>query len=90
MDVAKVLRTGGLAAAQFGQTVHGVANYPLMKLRRKMAGLLGGASAGKDPTLVLVASDAASGNAMDPAFAAHTEPIVHWASAVWEGWMPVD
>ena len=90
VDIAKVLRTGGLTAAQFGQAVHGVADYPLMQLRRKAAGLVGGAAAGKNPNLVLVAADAASGNAMDPAFAAHTDPVVHWASAVWEGWMPVE
>ena len=90
VDVAKVLRTGGLAAAQFGQAVYGVADYPLMQLRRKVAGLVGGAAAGKDPNLVLVASDAATGKVMDPAFVAHTDPIVHWACAVWERWMPLE
>ena len=76
-SVSPSVARSGLAAAQFGQAFYGVADYPLMQLRRKVAGLVGHSVAGEGPNLVLVGSDAAWGSSMDPAFAAHTDPIVH-------------
>ena len=42
VDIARLLRTGGLAGAQFGQAAMGMAGYSLMQLRRTAAGLIGG------------------------------------------------
>ena len=89
VDVARVLRTGGLAAAQFGQATLGLSDYPLLQLRRRVAGLIGGDASGKDPNLVLIAADARLRHMVDPAFAAHSEVVVHWATAVWERWIPI-
>ena len=89
VDVAKLLRTGGLAAAQFGQAVLGIADYPLLQMRRRVAALIGGDSSGKDPNLVLAAADAKLRHMVDPGFAAHSEVVVYWASAVWDGWIAI-
>ena len=90
VDVARVLRTGGLAAAQFGQAALGLADYPLMQMRRRVAALIGGDAAGKDPNMVLTVADARLKHMVDPAFAAHTEVVGHWALAVWERWLPIE
>ena len=47
-----------------------------------------GATAGKQPRMVLAAADARLGHRADPAFAAHAEPIGYWAAAVCDNLMP--
>ena len=89
VDVARVLRTGGTAAAQFGQATMGMADYSLLQLRRRVAGLVGGEASGKDPNLVLIAADARIRHMVDPAFSAHSDVVVHWATAIWENWIPL-
>ena len=89
VDIARLLRTGGLASVQFGQAAMGVADYPLMQLRRGAAGLIGGAAMGKDPNMTLIAADAKLKDKADPAFAAHSDVVGMWAMAVWEGMLPM-
>jgi len=38
--------------------------------------------------LTLIVADGSMSGKADPAFAAHEAPIVKWAEAVWEGWLP--
>ena len=90
VDIARLLRTGGMAGVQYGQAILGVADYQLLQLRRRAAGLVGGMTAGKDPNLVLIVADARMGDMADPAFAAHADPVVNWAEAVWEGRMALE
>ena len=89
VDVARLLRTGGLAGAQFGQAAAGISDYQLMQLRRRAAGVVGGVAAGKDANLVLIAADARWGDKADPAFSAHADTVVQWAEAVWSGILPI-
>ena len=42
---------------------------------------------GKNALKVLYALDGMSGS-LDPTFAAHTLPVLHWSTAVWEDWIP--
>ena len=90
VDIARLLRTGGLAGAQFGQAALGIADYQLMQLRRSAAGLIGGTAMGKDPNMTLITADARMGDRADPAFAAHADVVTQWAGAVWEGLLPID
>ena len=90
VDIARLLRTGGLAGAQFGQAALGIADYPLMQLRRRAAGLVGGAAMGKNPNMTLVCADAKLGDRADPAFVAHADVVVSWALAVWDGLLPIE
>ena len=89
VDIARLLRTGGLAGAQYGQAAIGISDYSLMQLRRTAAGFIGGAAKGKDPNLTLIAADAKMGDRADPAFTAHADVVVQWALAIWEGLLPL-
>ena len=89
VDIARVLRTGGLAGAQFGQGVLGVADYSLLQIRRCAAGMIGGAACGKDPNMVLIAAEARMGASADPAFSAHADTVVQWATGVWDNLLPI-
>ena len=62
IDMTRLLRTGALAPAQFGQSCLGVADYALLQLRRAAAGAIKGATAGKQPGMVLAAADARLGH----------------------------
>ena len=88
VNVAKLLATGGNAATEYGQECFGVADYFLLQMRRNVAAVIGGGTAGKDHNLALIAAEASWGHRADPAFAAHEGPIVAWARAMWECWLP--
>ena len=88
VDIARLLRTGALASAQYAQACLGVADYALLQLRRAAAGIIGGSTAGKNPGMTLAAADAKLGHRSDPAFAAHADPIGNWATAVWNNLVP--
>ena len=90
VGVSRLLHTGVLAGAQFGQAAAGISDYQLMQLRRRAAGVVGGVAAGKDANLVLVAADARWGDKADPAFSAHADTVVQWAEAVWSGLLPIE
>ena len=83
-----LLRTGGIAALTFGQAVTGVSNHTLLQQRRAAAAAAAPRSgaAGQDLDLALVLADGGPRGRADPAFEAHTQPIVTWAEAVWHRW----
>eukprot|EP00972_Heterocapsa_arctica_P010672 1565874-Heterocapsa_arctica.AAC.1 len=84
---ATVLRTGGTAALVYGQGNTGVSSTMLRAQRISVAAAsVPGGSGELD--LALVLADGSMRGKVDPAFAAHEAPIVKWAEAVWEGWLP--
>jgi hypothetical protein len=87
VDTSRLLRTGGTSAMTYGQAVLGVSSSLLVAQRRAAAACVVATAAGGDLDLTLILADE-KGSAADPAFPAHTEPIVHWAIAAWETWLP--
>ena len=84
----RLMRTGGTAALQFGQAVTGVSTSLLLKQRRAVAASTVSTTAGGDLDMTLLLADGGPRGRADPAFAAHMDPIWHWAMAVWESWLP--
>ena len=84
----RLLRTGGVSALQFGQAVIGVSPATLLRQRRAVAASTVRSSGGGDLDITLMLADGSLRGRADPAFAAHTDPIGHWATAVWEAWLP--
>jgi hypothetical protein len=84
---AVVLRTGGTAALVYGQCNTGVSTSMLYAQRTAVAAAsVPGGCGSLDLTLIL--ADGSTKGRADPAFAAHEAPIVKWAEAVWESWLP--
>lgn len=81
------MHTGGTAALTFGQAVVGVAPSVLRKQRRTLAAATVSTTGGGDLDLTLALTNGPRGHA-DLAFAAHEDPICHWAMAVWDEWFP--
>ena len=88
VSTAKLLRTGGAAGLTYGQASVGVSPSLLHSQRTAVAKALGDRTGGGDLDLSLAVADGARGGMADPAFQAHLQPIVSWARAVWEGWVP--
>ena len=90
VDPAKIIRTGGKAAIVYGQAVLGVANGLLRHQRVAVAraGAKGGTTGGQQLDLALMTMDGGPGGGADPAFDAHTQPIVGWSRAVWNEQLP--
>ena len=65
----------------------GISDTNLHSARSKVASAAAPSAAGKNPTLVLLARDGATGT-LDPAFEAHIGPVKHWALATWDRWQP--
>jgi hypothetical protein len=86
VNTSRLLRTGGTSAMTFGQAVLGVSDSLLLAQRRAAAACVVSSVAGGDLDLTLIFADE-KGNAADPAFPAHTEPILYWAIAAWESWL---
>ena len=83
----RLMRTGGTAALQFGQAVTGVSSSMLLQQRRSVAASVVSTSGGGSLDITLLLADGGLRGRADPAFAAHIEPIYHWALAVWESWL---
>jgi hypothetical protein len=85
--VSRVLRTGGIAAMVYGQAKTGVSNSMLhgQRVAIAAAGSRGGSG---ELDLVLIFLDGGPRGMVDPAFAAHEDPIGHWAEATWCSWLP--
>ena len=82
-----LLAAGGTAALVYGQANTGVSDTTLLAQRRAVAAASVPEGAGElDITLVL--ADGADTGRVDPAFAAHEDPIGMWAEAVWCQWLP--
>ena len=87
-NVELVLKTGATAGLTFGAEAMGVSSTMLLSQRRAVAATLVGSGAG-DLDLRLILAELESRGKFDPAFPAHCGPIVTWATAVWESWLPL-
>ena len=87
VDTSRLIRTGGIAALTFGQAVTGVSNKVLLQQRRAVAAAVTRSSGGGDLDVTLAPADGSKRGRVDPAFEAHSQPIVFWATAVWHEWM---
>ncbi len=87
VDCVRLMRTGGTAGMTYGQSVMGVADNLLLQQRRAVVAAISDGAAGKDLDLTLVLADGGKCRAaVDPAFAAHAEPLCTWTEAVWCNW----
>ena len=87
-SASKLVRTGGLSAITYGAEITGVSNGHLLRQRQTVArfcSLVKGV-AGQNLDLALALADGVGKGVADPAFDAHTKPIVMWAKAIWEKW----
>ncbi len=89
VSAVKLLRTGAAAVMTYGDDTIGVADSALLQRRRAVAAALNKHGKGKELDLVLAMAENTTGSSVDPAFAAHTAPLVRWAEAIWGGWVPV-
>ncbi len=90
VSVTRVLKTGGTAGMQYGQAVMGVSSSHLLQQRRAAAAACSPETGGKDLDLVLITADGPSkGAKVDPAFAAHLDPLCTWTEALWCKWFSV-
>ena len=87
VNTAAMARAAGTQAITYGYTTTGIADSTLLTARREIAGAAAPTTAGKNPNLVLLTLDAASGT-LDPAFEANAASIHAWASAWWDRWVP--
>ena len=91
VDTNRLNRTGGTAALVWGQEALGVPPSTLQQQRRAVAaaGAAGSGMCGQDLDLALILADGSATGMADPAFAAHSGPLGHWAMAVWNEWRPI-
>ena len=81
-----LIRTGGLPALTYGQATTGVSCTQLYKQRVSVSAAANPVAGDLDISLCVM--DGGPHGKVDPAFAAHTGPIVAWAMAIWDQWMP--
>ena len=86
---ASYCRTAGIPSLTYGIDVCGVADTPLQSLCATVAGSASPDTYGRSPDLVFHALDAV-GVSADPAAEVNALPIVPWAAAWWEHWVPAD
>ncbi len=82
LAAARLLRTGGLAVMTYGDGATGVSSSALHARRLAAAAAFSSVTKGRDVDIALILGE------VDPAFAAHAEPIGQWAEAVWDAWTP--
>ena len=80
-------RMAGTAAVTYGTDTQGVSNSLLQQQVSTIARMAAAEGGGKNPYKTLYALDGAAGT-LDPTFAADALPLLHWATAVWEDWVP--
>ena len=70
--------------------INGVSSTTLMLQRREVGVVTGppGGTAGQNIDLALIVAEGSERSKIDPAFAAHEFPLVHWAKAIWNYWLP--
>ena len=86
--VAWVLKTGGASGLTFGSEAMGVASTLLLSQRQAVAATLVESGSG-DLNLRFILAEVECRGKIDPAFPAHCGPIIAWATAVWERWLPL-
>ena len=90
VDTARIYRTGGGAALMHGLHTNGVSPSTLLSQRRVATAASSPASGlgGQELEMAMMLADGKAKGKADPAFAARSDVIRHWALAVWNGWMP--
>jgi hypothetical protein len=73
---------------QYGQSHMGVAPSMLHAQRTAAMAVISAGARGRDMDLSMIVADTSPTHHTDPAFAAHIDPIVKWAQAVWQNWLP--
>ena len=86
-SAAAYCRTASIPAISYGWDVCGVADTPLRDVRALVARTASPDTYGRSVNLVFHAL-AAAGMHIDPAYEAHALPIIRWAMAWWERWVP--
>ena len=87
VNTTKLVAGIGPSRMCFGTEVAGMSDTHLATVRATTASAAAPATAGKQVDAVLYLLDAGRGGKVDPAFAAHAQPIVTWALAGWQGWL---
>ena len=86
-DTAGMARAAATPAVMYGCETFGVSDSALEVARGKVAKAASPDGSGRNPNLALLAIDGTCGK-LDPAFAAHAGPVLHWAKATWDSWFP--
>ena len=86
VNVAQMVQATGPPAMTYGAECSGIATSTLMQMRSAAAVAVAPEACGKNPDFVLHAVDA-NGSTVDPAFAAHVQPLRFWALAIWQSWV---
>ena len=86
VDTAAMAQTAAAATMTYGAEACGIADTMLQNMRTSTARICVGDAAGKSTDRTLYAVDG-SRSTIDPAFAAHVNPIVMWAHAWWSKWV---
>ena len=81
-----LIQFGGIPTLAFGQFNTGVSTSALHSQRVAVASAGNSISGELDLTLCMM--DGRAHGRFDLAYSAHTDPIGHWAEAVWDQWMP--
>ena len=81
----QMVRTAGTPSIMYGCEIFGFSDSALYLARSKVASAAAAPTGGKNIELLLHLLDGQAGT-LDPAFEAHTAPLLMWAIAVWEGW----
>ena len=81
VNTATIVRTGGGAALMYGYHTLGVAPSVLLHMRRAVcsAAAMSGGLSGQELELAMMIADGSKKGKADPADAAHTDVISHWA-----------
>ena len=79
-------RMAGTAAITYGADIQGVSCSLLAQQVSMIARLASPEGGGRNPTKALYVLDGRNGT-LDHTFAAHTLPLLHWATAHWEDWV---
>ena len=90
VDTAMLVRTGGVAALMHGYMAIGVAPSMLLQQRRTASAAAAPSSGlgGQELDLSLALADGSLKGKAGPAFVAHSDVLLHWATAVWNKWVP--
>jgi hypothetical protein len=84
-NTAAMAQTTAAATMTYGVETCGIADTMLRSMRAATAKICAGTASGKSTDRTLYAVDG-SRSTIDPAFAAHANPITMWAHAWWSNW----
>ena len=88
VDVRHVAATVAPPRLTNGAQTCGIADTHLHQLRVNTAAAHAAATSGKQVDAVLYLADGGTAAPADPTYAAHVLPIVTWATALWQRWVP--